>query len=89
MRRGVSEGVAVLLTGHKTAAVFRRYDIINERDLIEGVEKLAAGPVVTDWLQTGTVRRLRATSDARQQLSLFFAGVVELADTRDLKSLGG
>ena len=60
VRAGISEGVAMKLTGHKTAAVFRRYDIIVEQDLIEGVEKLAAGPVVTKQLQTGTIRRLRA-----------------------------
>ena len=55
----------VQLTGHKTVAVFRRYDIINERDLIEGVEKLAAGLVVTEQLQMGTVTRLRAAGDGR------------------------
>jgi hypothetical protein len=54
------------LSGHKTREVFRRYDIINEQDLIEGVEKLAAGPLVTDWLQTGTVRRLQVTGSERK-----------------------
>jgi hypothetical protein len=30
------------LTGHKTEAVYQRYAIVSERDLAEGVAKLAA-----------------------------------------------
>ena len=66
VRQGVTERVAMQLTGHVTASVFGRYDIINERDLIEAVEKLARGSVVTEQLQTGTVRRLRAQSARRK-----------------------
>lgn len=66
IRRGVTERIAMMLTGHKTPAVYARYDIINERDLVEAVEKLAAGPVVTEQLQTGTVRRLQAQSAPRK-----------------------
>jgi integrase len=66
VRRGVSDRVAMLLTGHKTPSVFGRYDIINERDLTEAVEKLAGGPLVTEQLQTGTVTRLRAVTPGRK-----------------------
>ena len=41
-RAGVSRSVATKLTGHKREAVYRRYAIVAEADLREGVEKLAA-----------------------------------------------
>jgi hypothetical protein len=40
-RAGVPRSVAMQLTGHKTEAVYRRYAIVSERDLSEGVAKLA------------------------------------------------
>jgi len=40
-RSGVSRSVAMKLTGHKTEAVYRRYCIVSESDLIAAVEKLS------------------------------------------------
>jgi integrase len=40
-RAGLSRSVATKLTGHKTEAVFKRYAIVDDVDLIEGVQKLA------------------------------------------------
>lgn len=40
VRAGVSPHHAVMITGHKTLAVFNRYDIVDERDIVEAVEKL-------------------------------------------------
>ncbi len=48
-RAGVPETVAMKITGHKTRAVFDRYDITSEEDLAEAARKLEA-------LARGTVR---------------------------------
>jgi integrase len=42
-RRGVNETVAMKISGHKTASVFRRYNITDERDLSEATRKIEAG----------------------------------------------
>ena len=41
-RAGVPRSVAMKLTGHKTESVYRRYAIVAEADLRDGVQKLAA-----------------------------------------------
>ena len=60
-RAGVSRSVSMALTGHLTESIFRRYAIVAEADLREGVSKLAAQAArpaspsnVLDFPPTGT-----------------------------------
>jgi hypothetical protein len=41
-RAGVSRSVAMKLSGHKTESIYRRYAIVSESELAEGLAKVAA-----------------------------------------------
>ena len=68
-------------------------DITAESDLTDATERLGQVPrrrsvKIAVWAQSGHNRAV--ASDTRRQVAdSTYAGVVKLADTRDLKSLGG
>src|SRR5207248_7413632 len=43
VRRGVTEGVAMQITGHKTRSIFDRYNITSRTDVREAMRKISGG----------------------------------------------
>jgi integrase len=53
IRRGVPQRVARDISGHLTDAVFDRYNITNQTDLIEAARKIESGKANQNWAQIG------------------------------------
>jgi integrase len=54
-RRGVNDTTAMKISGHKTRSVFMRYNIVDERDLVEATRLIEAGrQVPVQAVESGT-----------------------------------
>jgi integrase len=47
IRAGIPQAVAMQLTGHRTYAVFHRYNIVSEGDLLDAAQRMSGGHVVS------------------------------------------
>ena len=62
IRRRIPEVVAMKISGHRTRAVFDRYNIVSEADLDEAVRKIEAGAVRAEVGQNLPVVRYDGTA---------------------------
>lgn len=68
-RLGVAESVAMKISGHKTASVFRRYDIVEQADLADAAARLDAKQQSQAFLQSQFGQSLGRTMENSTQKS--------------------
>jgi integrase len=65
-RAGVSDSVAMKISGHKTRAVFDRYDIVDEEDLTDAAAKIKAFRQTREDQKEGASPKSTATISATE-----------------------
>ena len=64
VRSGISERVAMMISGHKTRCVFDRYNIVNDQDLKLAAQKQSAYLESLDRHNLGTMTKIGSTKQA-------------------------
>jgi hypothetical protein len=65
IRRGVNQTVAMKISGHKTASVFRRYNTTSDEDLADAALKIEAGRKETPKFASTKVTRTALAPNAK------------------------
>ena len=69
VRRGVSETVAMRLSGHKTRSIFLRYDITSLGDIEDATAKIERGSKIPEN-RTDTTTSTNADGDATLEVRM-------------------
>ncbi len=81
VRAGISERVAMMISGHKTRSVFDRYNIVSERDLREAAARL------NDHFSDLTASALHGREDGMIQADGHNLGTIQAQAQRAVKEL--
>jgi hypothetical protein len=82
-RAGLSESDSMAITGHKTAAIFKRYSIVSEGDLRDAVWRAQA--FAAEQMRAAVTERNRGKSVANKQGEAADEHLEAIAKSREVK----